>query len=199
MTPTGPSCRSGSPARSTWPRRSPGPAAVVARQRGAHGPGVGAGGAARGPAARRDPRRATSPLGPATASALAEGPGELVATLDNIFARRGQPPGLKRLEATLDQSLDEAASNLGKAAAAVPPEPGAGRCRPGLARRSGSLSWRPSTRPCACAWRWSGCASPSASALLEKTAQHHGRVRHQGRARPGRHRPPAAWRKPRGK
>jgi hypothetical protein len=53
-------------------------------------------------------------------SALAEGPGELVATLDNIFARRGQPPGLKRLEATLDQSLDEAASNLGKAAAAVP-------------------------------------------------------------------------------
>jgi len=50
------------------------------------------------------------------ASALAERPGDLVATLDNIFARRGQPPGLKRLEATLDQSLDEAAANLEEAA-----------------------------------------------------------------------------------
>lgn len=49
------------------------------------------------------------------ASALAEDPAELIATMDNIFARRGRPPGLKRLEATLDQSLDEAAGDLRKA------------------------------------------------------------------------------------
>jgi DsbC/DsbD-like thiol-disulfide interchange protein len=36
----------------------------------------------------------------------------VVATIDSIFARRGRPRGLKRLEATLDQSLDEAAANL---------------------------------------------------------------------------------------
>lgn len=46
------------------------------------------------------------------ASALVEGPSELLATIDNIFARRGRPPGLKRLEATLDQSLDQAAAEL---------------------------------------------------------------------------------------
>lgn len=51
------------------------------------------------------------------ASALAEGAGDVVATMDNIFARRGAPPGLKRLEATLDQALDEAASELEKEAA----------------------------------------------------------------------------------
>lgn len=45
-------------------------------------------------------------------SAVVPSPAELVATIGNIFARRGRPPGLKRLEATLDQSLDEAASNL---------------------------------------------------------------------------------------
>jgi len=51
------------------------------------------------------------------ASALAETPAELIATIDNIFARRGRPPGLKRLEATLDQSLDEAAGELANRAA----------------------------------------------------------------------------------
>lgn len=47
-------------------------------------------------------------------SAVVEGPTELLAAMDNIFARRGRPPGLKRLEATLDQSLDETASILEK-------------------------------------------------------------------------------------
>jgi hypothetical protein len=46
------------------------------------------------------------------ASALVGTPAALIATIDNIFARRGRPPGLKRLEATLDQSLDEAAGDL---------------------------------------------------------------------------------------
>jgi hypothetical protein len=50
-------------------------------------------------------------------SALAEGPAEVVATLDNMFARRGAPPGLKRLEATLDQALDEAVPDLEKGVA----------------------------------------------------------------------------------
>lgn len=50
------------------------------------------------------------------ASALVDGPAGLVATMDNIFARRGRPPGLKRLEATLDQSLDQAAADLEAAA-----------------------------------------------------------------------------------
>jgi hypothetical protein len=52
-------------------------------------------------------------------SSVADGPREMVAATDNIFARRGRPPGLKRLEATLDQSLDEAAYNLEKAAAGL--------------------------------------------------------------------------------
>jgi uncharacterized protein with PIN domain len=52
-------------------------------------------------------------------SAVVASPAELVATMGNIFARRGRPPGLKRLEATLDQSLDEAASNLEQNAADV--------------------------------------------------------------------------------
>jgi hypothetical protein len=51
------------------------------------------------------------------ASALVEAPAALIATIDNIFARRGRPPGLKRLEATLDQSLDEAAGDLENRAA----------------------------------------------------------------------------------
>ena len=51
------------------------------------------------------------------ATAVAEDPGEVVATIDNIFARRGAPPGLARLEATLDQALDEAVSDLEKEAA----------------------------------------------------------------------------------
>jgi hypothetical protein len=58
------------------------------------------------------------------ASALAEEPAALVATLDNIFARRGRPPGLKRLEATLDRSLDDAASDLERKAAEVAAHPG---------------------------------------------------------------------------
>jgi hypothetical protein len=53
------------------------------------------------------------------ASALVSDGAELVATLDNIFARRGRPLGLRRLEATLDQSLDDAAANLVKAVAAT--------------------------------------------------------------------------------
>lgn len=53
------------------------------------------------------------------ASALVAGPAELVAAMDGIFARRGRPPGLQRLEATLDESLDKAASDLDKAAADV--------------------------------------------------------------------------------
>jgi hypothetical protein len=58
-------------------------------------------------------------------SALAEGPAAVIATLDNMFARRGAPPGLKRLEATLDQALDEAVSDLekGAAEAAASPRP----------------------------------------------------------------------------
>ena len=55
------------------------------------------------------------------ASALVHDGAELVATLDNIFARRGRPPGLRRLEATLDQSLDDAAANLEKTVAATGP------------------------------------------------------------------------------
>jgi hypothetical protein len=51
------------------------------------------------------------------ASALAADPGEIVATIPNIFARTGKPPGFKRLEATLDQALDESAEMLKKAAA----------------------------------------------------------------------------------
>ncbi len=53
------------------------------------------------------------------ASALATDPGEIVATIPNIFARTGRPPGSKRLEATLDQSLDESAEILKKTAADV--------------------------------------------------------------------------------
>ncbi|MGA3220522.1 MAG: hypothetical protein ABSE77_15810, partial [Acidimicrobiales bacterium] len=56
------------------------------------------------------------------ASALAPDGAGLVATIDNIFARRGRPPGLKRLEATLDQSLDDAAANLVRVAAATGPD-----------------------------------------------------------------------------
>jgi hypothetical protein len=56
------------------------------------------------------------------ASALAHDGAELVATIDNIFARRGTPLGLKRLEATLDQSLDDAAANLVKKAAGASPD-----------------------------------------------------------------------------
>ena len=51
------------------------------------------------------------------ASAVAAEPAEVVATLENIFARRGSPPGLKRLEATMDEALDGAASGLGKVVA----------------------------------------------------------------------------------
>jgi hypothetical protein len=59
------------------------------------------------------------------ASALTEDGAGLVATIDNIFARRGRPRGLKRLEATLDQSLDQAAANLvSKAAGTRPDGPG---------------------------------------------------------------------------
>ena len=53
------------------------------------------------------------------ASALAADPGEIVATIPNIFARTGRPPGSKRLEATLDQSLDDSAEILKKTAADV--------------------------------------------------------------------------------
>jgi hypothetical protein len=49
------------------------------------------------------------------ASALLEEPKELLNATGHIFARRGRPPGLKRLEATVDQSLDEAAAALGRA------------------------------------------------------------------------------------
>ncbi len=56
------------------------------------------------------------------ASALAQDGAALVATMDNIFARRGRPAGLKRLEATLDESLDAATANLVKVAAATGPE-----------------------------------------------------------------------------
>ena len=50
-------------------------------------------------------------------SAVAETPTEMVAVMGNIFARRGRPFGLRRVEATLDQALDEAAANLEKVAA----------------------------------------------------------------------------------
>ena len=53
------------------------------------------------------------------ASALAADPAEIVATIPNIFARTGRPPGFKRLEATLDQALDESAEILKKTAADV--------------------------------------------------------------------------------
>lgn len=55
-------------------------------------------------------------------SALAQSAAELVATIDNIFARRGTPRGLKRLEATLDQSLDDAAADLVRKAAETRPD-----------------------------------------------------------------------------
>ncbi|MGH9106408.1 MAG: hypothetical protein ACRDZX_11365 [Acidimicrobiales bacterium] len=73
------------------------------------------------------------------ASALGTGLSELVAVIDNVFARRGRPPGLKRLEATVDQSLDEAAARLGERAAEVA---GDGRDRqagPSLAERATEL------------------------------------------------------------
>jgi hypothetical protein len=56
------------------------------------------------------------------ASALVADGAELVATIDNIFARRGRPRGLKRLEATLDQSLDDAAATLVSKAAEIGPD-----------------------------------------------------------------------------
>ena len=56
------------------------------------------------------------------ASALAQDGAAIVAGIDNIFARRGRPRGLKRLEATLDQSLDDAADHLVKTLAATGPE-----------------------------------------------------------------------------
>jgi uncharacterized protein with PIN domain len=49
-------------------------------------------------------------------SAVARGPADVVATLDNIFARGGRPTGLTRLEATLDEALDSAARDLEKVA-----------------------------------------------------------------------------------
>ncbi|HTW06168.1 MAG TPA: hypothetical protein VME46_01570 [Acidimicrobiales bacterium] len=52
-------------------------------------------------------------------SAVVGGARELAASMGNVFARRGKPRGLKRLEATLDQALDEAASILAKRAAEV--------------------------------------------------------------------------------
>jgi hypothetical protein len=51
------------------------------------------------------------------ASALAADPAQIVATIPNIFARTGRPPGFKRLEATLDQALDDSAEILKKTAA----------------------------------------------------------------------------------
>jgi hypothetical protein len=56
------------------------------------------------------------------ASALAQDGAAIVSSIDNIFARRGRPRGLKRLEATLDQSLDDAAGHLVKALAEAGPE-----------------------------------------------------------------------------
>ncbi|GEM_PF-2144686 len=46
------------------------------------------------------------------ATAVAADPAQLSATIGHVLARRGEPPGLKRLEATVDQSLDEAATTL---------------------------------------------------------------------------------------
>jgi hypothetical protein len=60
-------------------------------------------------------------------SAVVETPAQMVAAMGNVFARRGAPRGLKRLEATLDQSLDEAASILEKKAAEADAD---GRPRP---------------------------------------------------------------------
>ena len=50
------------------------------------------------------------------ATALAVEPSELTKTIDHVLARRGTPPGLKRLEAIVDHSLDEAAETIGKRA-----------------------------------------------------------------------------------
>jgi hypothetical protein len=61
------------------------------------------------------------------ASALAADPAQIVATIPNIFARTGRPPGFKRLEATLDQSLDESAEILKKTAADASASPTNGR------------------------------------------------------------------------
>jgi hypothetical protein len=51
--------------------------------------------------------------------AVVAGLAELVATMRNVVAQRGCHPGLKRLEAILDQSVDEATSNMETRAAEV--------------------------------------------------------------------------------
>jgi hypothetical protein len=53
------------------------------------------------------------------ATALAGEPSELIKTIDHVLARKGTPPGLKRLEAIVDHSLDEAAETIGKKASEV--------------------------------------------------------------------------------
>ena len=102
------------------------------------------------------------------ASALAADPGEIVATIPNIFARTGKPPGFKRLEATLDQALDESAE--------ITEENGSRRfderARKARVRappwRPGSTSSRPSMRRSASGWRPSGCGSASAPPCSKK-------------------------------
>ena len=96
------------------------------------------------------------------ASALLEEPKELLNATDHIFARRGRPPGLKRLEATVDQSLDEAAAALGRAVeekAAVAPARASGGSGSDQERPGVSTSSKLSTTPSANVWRLSGCAS----------------------------------------
>lgn len=56
------------------------------------------------------------------ASAVAAGSEEVVATIANILGRRGSPPGLKRLEATLDEALDVAATDLATVLEKAAPE-----------------------------------------------------------------------------
>jgi hypothetical protein len=102
-------------------------------------------------------------------SALASEPAEVVATIDNVFARRGAPPGLPRLEATLDRVLDVAATDLEKGLAEA-----AGHGPPVDQRaRAGQLVHELETVNCALRARMAAerLRFGERAALLEKTAE----------------------------
>ncbi|MGC8626282.1 MAG: hypothetical protein ACP5VR_01805 [Acidimicrobiales bacterium] len=74
------------------------------------------------------------------ATAVVSEVGQLVGSIGHVLARRGKPPGLGRLEATVDRSLDEAAATLGKMVDdVVGSVPGEARPYPASAERAQEL------------------------------------------------------------